>query len=210
MDIAKTLKNLIGNNMEAYHLSSADKVIPLLDILLKNQEKIAVGGSVTLKELGILDYLRNNHFDFLDRYKEGLSRPEVEEIFRQSFFADTYITSSNAVTENGELYNVDGTGNRVAALTYGPKNVIVIVGKNKIVKNIDEAVKRVKTIAAPKNCERLDKDTFCNKTGECIFTDGKIGTGCKGNSICSSFVVSGYQMVKNRIKVIIIDEELGY
>ena len=210
MDITKTLKNLVNNNMDAYHLASSDKVIPLLDILLSDSKTVSVGGSVTLSELNIPEYLRCSNLEFFDRYKDGLTRPEIEHIFRQSFFADSYIMSSNAVTENGELYNVDGNGNRIAALAFGPKNVIVIVGKNKIVRDIDEAVKRVKTIAAPKNCARLGKDTFCQKTGSCIFSEGKIGSGCKADSICSSFIVTGYQQKKGRIKVIIVDEDLGY
>ena len=210
MDITKTLKNLVNNNMDAYHLTSSDKVIPLLDILLSDSKTVSVGGSVTLSELNIPEYLRCSNLEFFDRYKDGLTRPEIEHIFRQSFFADSYIMSSNAVTENGELYNVDGNGNRIAALAFGPKNVIVIVGKNKIVRDIDEAVKRVKTVAAPKNCARLEKDTFCQKTGSCIFSEGKIGSGCKGDSICSSFIVTGYQQKKGRIKVIIVDEHLGY
>lgn len=210
MDIKKTIENLEKNNMKPYFVQSRNDVIPLLKELIGNDDTVAVGGSVTLSELGVIDYLRENH-NFLDRFASGLSRDEVMEIFRESFFADTYISSSNAVTENGELYNVDGNGNRIAAITFGPKSVIIIVGVNKIVSDVDEAVKRVKNIAAPKNCVRLNKNTPCSKTGKCVFADGGIGTGCTSpNRICSTYAVTGYQGTKDRIKVIIVDENPGY
>ena len=210
MDIKKTIENLEKNNMKPYFVQSRNDVIPLLKELIGNDDTVAVGGSVTLSELGVLDYLRENH-NFLDRFASGLSRDEVMEIFRESFFADTYISSSNAVTENGELYNVDGNGNRIAAITFGPKSVIIIVGVNKIVSDVDEAVKRVKNIAAPKNCVRLNKNTPCAKTGKCVFADDGIGTGCTSpNRICSTYAVTGYQGTKGRIKVIIVDENPGY
>ena len=127
----------------------------------------------------------------------------MDEIFRKSFFSDTYLTSTNAITENGELYNVDGYGNRVAAMIYGPKSVIVVAGINKIVKDLDQAVERVKRIAAPANSIRLDKNTPCTKTGYCV--DCK-----KDDRICCSYTVLGHQKQKNRIKVILVGESLGY
>lgn len=210
MDIKKTIKNLEENNMKVYYLSSEDELFPLLDELIVDGNVVSAGGSVTLNELGVIDYIRGRKCNFLDRFDPKLSRQEVLKIFKEAFTSDVLITSSNAITENGELYNVDGVGNRVAALIYGPESVIVIAGTNKIVADIDEAVKRVKTIAAPKNCRRLGIDSYCNSMGECVLPDGKVGSGCKNNRICCSFVVSGYQQVKDRIKVILIDKELGY
>ena len=111
--------------------------------------------------------------------------------------------SSNAITENGELYNVDGNGNRVAALVWGPKSVIVVAGYNKIVKDIDEAKTRVREIAAPSNAARLGCDTPCTKTGHCM--------DCSSSKrICATTVITGRQRVENRIKVILVGEELGY
>lgn len=122
--------------------------------------------------------------------------------------------STNALTENGELYNVDGNSNRVAALLYGPKSVIVVCGINKIVKNIDEAIKRVKTIAAPHNTIRLGIETPCGKTGECVSLrkeNPEFCDGCHGDTrICCNYVVSAQQRHIDRIKVIIIGEEYGY
>ena len=134
----------------------------------------------------------------------------MEEVFRRAFFADYYVCSSNAVTETGELYNVDGKGNRVACLCYGPTNVIVIVGRNKIVHSLDDAVRRVKTIAAPANVRRVGVDTYCQSKGICNGIDGCMTDGCRGERICSSFVVSGFQRVRGRINVILVNEELGY
>lgn len=210
MDIEKTLNNLKRNNMEPYFLDSKEEVIPLLEKLIGKDDTVAVGGSETLSKLGIIDFLRNNR-NFLDRFAPNLKRDEVMRIFRESFFADAYISSSNAITENGELYNVDGNGNRIAAITFGPKSVIIIAGINKIVKDTDEAIKRVKTIAAPKNCVRLDRNTYCSKNGVCVCEDGKIGSGCDSEDrICGTFAVAAKQVIKGRIKVIIVNETIGY
>ena len=120
-----------------------------------------------------------------------------------AFDSDVYFAGTNAVTENGCLYNVDGNGNRVAAMIYGPKSVVVVVGVNKIVSDLDAAKERVRKIAAPANTVRLSCDTPCAKTGECM--------DCNSPSrICCNFVVMSNQRVKDRLKVIILDESLGY
>ncbi|HHX59182.1 MAG TPA: LUD domain-containing protein [Epulopiscium sp.] len=127
---------------------------------------------------------------------------DIKEIFRQSFLSDTYLTSSNAITEAGELYNVDGNGNRVAAMLYGPDQVIVVVGINKLVKNIDQAILRVEGIAAPANNKRLNKNNPCTTVGHC--------TDCKNEGrICNQYTVIR-RGAKGRITVIIVNKELGY
>lgn len=214
MRINRTAESLRKNNMEVICVESKDDVVPVVKGLLSEGDTVAAGGSVSLTESGVMELLRSGKYNFLDRYKSGLTREEIDNIFRQSFFADAYLCSSNAVTENGELYNVDGNSNRVAAICYGPKNVIMVVGYNKIVKSIDEAVKRVKTTAAPANCVRLKSETYCKEKGECMsfLTDGSYMTsGCNSpGRICCNYVVSAYQRVKGRIKVILVAEELGY
>ncbi len=203
MDVNQILKSLQVNNMEAYFVNNKEELINKLENLLTGVSTISVGGSMTLFEAGVIDYIRNENFQFLDRYQEGLSPDQIQDIYRNSFLVDAYITSTNALTEKGELYNIDGNGNRVAAMIYGPKNVIVIAGKNKIVKNLEEAKERLRTIAAPKNAVRLNRNTPCAKLGYC--------TDCKSpDSICSSYVVLARQSKKNRIKVIIVNENLGY
>lgn len=212
--IMKTIKNLEKNNMQAFYVKSKADVTAKIAELMKEGDTVAVGGSMTLFECGVIDLLRSGKYNFLDRYRKDLSRDEIEKIYRDSFSADTYICSSNAVTENGELYNVDGNSNRVAAICFGPKSVIIVAGYNKIVENIDDAVKRVKKTAAPANTVRLSCKTYCSEKGECVSlqkAEAGMADGCGSTSrICCSYVVSAYQRVKGRIKVILVGEELGY
>lgn len=212
--IKKTVENLRRNNMVPYVVEKGSDVLPLLKTLLPEGVTVGVGGSETLTKLGVISFLREGNYKFFDRYAKGLTRPEAVEVMRQSLLADAFITSSNAVTEKGELYNVDGNGNRVAALCFGPKEVLVIVGANKIVKDIKAAEERVKKIAAPKNCQRLALPSPCSKTGECVslsLENRELCDGCATESrICSSYVISGYQRNKDRIKVIICKESMGY
>ena len=197
-----------------YVVEKGSDVLPLLKTLLPEGVTVGVGGSETLTKLGVISFLREGNYKFFDRYAKGLTRPEAVEVMRQSLLADVFLTSSNAVTEKGELYNVDGNGNRVAALCFGPKEVLVIVGANKIVKDIKAAEERVKKIAAPKNCQRLALPSPCSKTGECVslsLENRELCDGCATESrICSSYVISGYQRNKDRIKVIICKESMGY
>ncbi|NLU52155.1 MAG: lactate utilization protein [Clostridiaceae bacterium] len=201
--VHKVMENLQKNNMLAIYLSSKEEVPGKIAELVKEGETVALGGSMSLFEARVIDHLRSGRYNFLDRYAEGLTREQMEEIYRQSFFADAYITSTNAITLDGRLYNVDGNGNRVAAMIYGPKSVIVVAGINKIVNNMDEAYERLRNIAAPANAVRLSKNTPCAKTGTCM--------DCKSEDrICSSYVILGWQKAKNRIKLILVGEDLGY
>ena len=130
-----------------------------------------------------------------------------------AFCADAYLTSSNAITEQGELFNVDGNCNRVAAMLFGPKSVIVVAGYNKIVANLEEAVLRLKKVAAPANCIRLNRDTYCAHAGECKGVCGSMTEGCSSpDRICAGYTVIAKQQPKyaGRIKVILVGEELGY
>lgn len=212
--ISKTMDNLKKNNMQVHYVESKVEVVSKISELITEGETVAVGGSMSLFESDIFRLLRSGKYKFLDRYQEGLSREDMEKIFVDSLSVDSYISSTNALTENGELYNVDGNGNRVAAILYGPKSVILVVGYNKIVKNIDEAVKRVKTTAAPANATRLLCETYCREKGECMSLasgNDDMAGGCKTPArICCDYVVSAYQRKKDRIKVIIVGEELGY
>ncbi|SKA73275.1 Uncharacterised ACR, YkgG family COG1556 [Clostridium sp. USBA 49] len=201
--IKRTMENLEKNNMEAYYVEDEKEALEKVKEFIKEGDTVAVGGSQTLFEIGIIDFLRNGKFNFLDRYKENLKAEDVKDIYRKSFFADAYFVSSNAVTESGELYNVDGTGNRVAAMLYGPDKVIVIVGVNKIVKDLNEAIERKKRIAGPANNKRLSTETPCTKIGMCV--------DCKNETrICNDYVLIKRQRNKGRIKVIIVGKELGY
>lgn len=210
----RTAKALKENNFDVYIEENAAAARKRTEALLNDGDVIGVGGSATLNECDILSLVRSESYKFVDRYESGLDREAVMERLTQSLAVDTFICSSNAVTENGELYNVDGTGNRVAAIAFGPKSVIVIVGCNKIVDNLDDAVKRVKAIAAPANTKRLSVQSYCSETGECMaLAKGMCGMtdGCRSDKrICSQYLVSGYQMKKGRIKVILVKEPLGF
>ncbi len=212
--INSTMEALRKNNMQAYYVENSAKAKELVQSLMEKGSTVTHGGSMTLKQTGINELLKSGDYNYLDRSAEGLTREQVEEIYRKSFFADTYLTSANAVTEKGELYNVDGNSNRVAAILYGPKSVIVVVGVNKIVPDIRAAVERVKKVAAPKNTVRLSCKTPCAATGECISLkqpDSVACDGCKSEGrVCCNYVVSAQQRKKDRIKLIIVGEELGY
>lgn len=210
-DIKKTIKNLEKNNIKTYFVENKNYVVPLIAKMLKEGSSVAVGGSVTLSETGVLEHLRGGRYIFYDRYEDGLGANAIKEVFRQSFRVDVYFCSANAITEDGELYNVDRTGNRVAAISYGPESVIIIAGVNKIVKNLDEAVKRVKTISAPKNCIRLNCNTYCAQKGYCAELNGGMGKGCDSKErICTHYLVTSKQLNPDRIKIILVNEELGY
>jgi Uncharacterized conserved protein containing a ferredoxin-like domain len=199
----KTAEALRKNNFWAQCADNASEALEVVESLLAEGDIVSCGGSMTLFEIGAIDLLRSEKYEFLDRYKEGLHRDEIEEIFKKTFYADVYLTSSNAITEDGELYNVDGTCNRIAAMLYGPKSVIVVAGYNKIVKDLDAAAQRVKQIAAPANALRLNVPTPCVKTGYCI--------DCKTDArICANYTTFTRQRVKDRMKVILVGEELGY
>ena len=205
------IENLKRNNMNALAVETASDALEYIKNTIPEGAVVSNGGSVTLSEIGAIELFRKGNYNFLDRGADGLSRDEIEDIFRKSFFADYYLMSTNALTEDGLLYNVDGNSNRVAALVYGPENVIIVAGRNKIVKNIDEAIKRVKTVAAPKNCVRLNCMTYCNAKGECVCADSNDFDGCDTDSrICCNYVISSKQRKKGRITVIIVNEDLGY
>ena len=208
----KTKNALENNNMTAYTVKTKEEAADIVRSLLKKGDVIASGGSVTLNQCGITDIIKSPDYIYLDR--NSVAPDKTAEIFRKSFSADVYLCSSNAITENGELYNVDGNSNRVAAIAYGPKSVIIIAGYNKIVRNIEEASNRVKKTAAPANTLRLQCDTYCSKSGECAaFTKESqdITSGCSSDErICCNFLISAKQRHKGRIKVILVAENLGF
>lgn len=201
--ILRTIKSLEDNNMNGYYVKDREELISKIKELVRDGSMVACGGSMTLFETGVIQHLRTDRYEFLDRYKEGLNREDIIKIFRKSFYADAYFTSSNAVTEDGELYNVDGNGNRVAAMLYGPEQVIVVCGSNKIVKDVDMAIDRNRQISAPANAKRLNRNTPCTKVGYCM--------DCKSSErICNEYTLIRRQGTKDRIHVIFLDEEFGY
>jgi L-lactate utilization protein LutB len=198
---------LTENNFEVFVTENTDeaKSIVLEKIVPEIAPKsISWGGSLTYVATGLYDVFKNsNDFNILDTYDKSLSPEKSLERRRQSLLVDLYITGSNAVTETGQLVNLDMIGNRVGALTFGPKNVIILVGRNKIVPDLDDAMFRIKNYAAPVNTMRLDKKTPCAKTSFC--------TDCKSpDRICNTWTITEKSFPKKRIKIILINKDLGF
>lgn len=214
--ILKTIEALKKNNMNALYIERKEDIVPYLEKeVLFPGATITAGGSVSLNESGVWDLLKSGKYKFLDRNREGITAEEKQEVFKTAIGGDFYFCSSNAVTEKGELINVDGFCNRISSIAFGPQKVVMVVGVNKIVENATEGLLRVKKIAAPKNCVRLGINNPCAKLGHCVsilksdnpdFTDG-----CSAERrICANYLISGRQQVKDRITVIICGDELGY
>ena len=201
--IQNTIKALENNHMKGYLAKDKGELIKIIDALTKEGDTVSCGGSMTLFETGVIDHFRSGRFNFLDRYEEHLSKADIKALYRQTFSADAYFTSTNAITENGELYNVDGNGNRVAAMLYGPDKVIVVVGVNKIVKNISEAIERNKSMCAPASANRLDTNTPCKIKGYCMDCNSQ-------DRKCCEYTVKKKQRTENRIHVIFLNDNFGY
>lgn len=200
--IKKTIEALNNNNMRAQFVKSKDEARKLVMSMIKKEDVIGAGGSMTLDQCKIRAELRMKDYNFLDWFLPEISMEEKKKILDKSLTCDTYLTSTNALTMDGKLYNVDGRGNRVAAMVFGPKKVIVVTGKNKIVKNMQEAKERMETIAAPLNAKKLNKNTGCSKTGYCV--------DCKSEErICRHYLITDRQAKDNRFHIIIVDDNLG-
>ena len=197
------IKNLAKRRMEGCYCSTIEEAEKKAFSYLTEGCSVSFGGSMTLEETGMLTALRHNsNIRLIDR-ATAKSPEETKQMYHDALSADFYFMSTNAITVDGELVNIDGTGNRVAALIYGPENVIVLAGMNKVAANLDEALSRVHNTATPMNCHRLSKKTPCAITGTCA---NCLSPDC----ICNQVVVTRRSGIEGRIKVILIGEELGY
>ncbi|MBQ4564289.1 MAG: lactate utilization protein [Lachnospiraceae bacterium] len=197
------IKNLKKRNMEGFYCATAAEACEKAMSLIRSGESVSFGGSMTIEECGILDALRRRDDIVLYDRATAKNAEELGAIFRQAFSADTYLMSTNALTLDGELINIDGNGNRVAALMFGPKQVIIVAGMNKIVSTQEEGIRRARNMAAPPNCVRLAKNTPCATTGRCHDC-------CGPETICNHTVVTRHCRDNGRINVILVGEELGY
>lgn len=214
-NIKTVIENLKKNNINALYCETKQDVVATVKDMLKPNATISTGGSVSLQESGVYGLITNGDYDFKNRLRPGITPEEQQQVFKDIIGIDYYLCSANAVTKQGEILNVDGFSNRISAIAFGPKKVIMVVGKNKIVDNLNDAFLRVKKIAAPKNCVRLGIDNPCAKLGHCIslercdnpdFTDG-----CKSERrICVNYLVNGFQRDNGRLNVILCGEDLGY
>ncbi len=198
---------LEANNFEVFVADDTNeaKTIVLEKIIPGTAAKsVSWGGSLTFIATGLYDYLKSKSgLDVLDTYEKELSPEESLERRRQSLLVDLFLTGTNAVTEVGQLVNLDMIGNRIAGITFGPKHVIILVGRNKIVSDLDQAMFRIKDYAAPVNVMRLDKKTPCAKTSFC--------EECKSpDRICNTWTINEKSFPKGRIKVVLINEDLGF
>ena len=196
------IKKLSMRKMEGYYCETVEEAKTKLKELLGTEKKsVAYGGSMTIDENGFKDAVTAAGHELIIR--ENYKTPqEQKECKAKQVNADYFLMSTNAITLDGELINIDGRGNRVSFLIYGPDNVIILAGMNKVVTNVEDGIRRVRNQATPPNCVRLDCKTPCAATGKCgeCFTD----------SICCQFVITRMSRVPGRIKVILIGQELGY
>lgn len=196
------VKSLESRKFEAYYCNTKEEAKKILFSLISKEETISWGGSITLTEMGVIDTLRNENYKIIDREKAETQEEKIQ-LMRESLLCDTYLTGTNAISEDGELINIDGNGNRVAAITFGPKNVIVVCGMNKVVHSVKDALSRARNIAAPINAQRFELTTPCVATGKCM--------DCKNSqSICSIITRTRLCKPAGRIKVILVGEKLGF
>ena len=196
------IKNMAKRQMEGYYAKDKKEALELLISMIPEGSSIGYGGSVSLSEAGVLQALDSPKYRLIKR-EEAKTAEDTERVFREILFADFFLMSSNAITVNAELVNVDGRGNRIAFLAYGPKNVILLCGMNKITADVDTAIKRIKALAAPMNAVRLNRSTPCAVTGVC-------GDCQSPDCICANTIITRRSHIKGRVIVILVGEELGF
>ncbi len=200
---AKTIiANLTRRRMEGYYCATAQEAIEKILSLMPQGSSIGWGGSMTLGEIGFYDAISNKGYNVIDRAKAATPE-EQKTVNAQLLGCDYFFMSTNAITLDGELVNVDGRGSRLAYLCFGPENVIVVAGMNKVVTDVDSGIKRTRNIAAPANSVRLNRRTPCASTGRCADCTSP-------DCICSQTVITRLSAVPGRIKVILVGQELGY
>lgn len=196
-------KALERNGIRAYVVKTGDEARRKALSLIKKGATVGLGGSRTSVEIGLLDALRSGDYVLFDQYAPGLDLENSREIRKQGTHADYFVSGSNAITDDGRLVNIDGLGNRLAGYCFGPEKVIIVTGRNKIVADVDAAIDRVRNVAAPMNAKRFGLDTPCAKTGRC--------SDCASpQRICSLTLIIEKQKVKDRMTVILINQDLGF
>jgi hypothetical protein len=201
--VSRTIKALEANFFKAAFFTSRESLLESVVSNLTPKMTVGIGGSVTLREMGLIDRLQKEDVTVLDHWRPGLTPQEIQSFRIKQLTSDLFISSTNAITEKGEVVNIDGAGNRVGGMTFGPKKVLVIAGYNKIVPDVEAALDRIRRIAAPMNAKRLNMNLPCAETGTCH--------DCKSEArICR--IVSILQRRPNLtdISLLILNEPLGY
>ena len=197
----KTVEALNKRHFEAYYCSTAAEAVEKVLELTPKTDVVSWGGAMTVDELGIKQRMAQEGYTLLDR-DTAQSPEEKQAIMRQALTCGTFLMSSNAISKDGQLVNIDGNGNRVAALCFGPRQVVVVAGMNKVLGTLDDAVARARNVAAPANAQRFGIKTPCGLTGQC-------GDCTSPDCICSKLVITRFCMPERRIKVVLVGEDLG-
>lgn len=195
----KIIKGLESRNMTGYYVQTKEEALKQVLALMTEGCKVTHGGSFSIDEIGLEKELLSGRYNYCDR--SNATDKRAAELF--AYDADVFIGSANAITEDGVLVNIDGNANRVSAYAYGPKKLILIVGMNKVASDVDAALKRARNEAAPINAQRFGLDTPCTKTGACM--------DCKTpDTICCQFLITRYSKHKDRIHVVLVNDNLGF
>ena len=197
--LAKTvIKGLDSRNMTGYYAESKEEALKKALELIPEGSTIAMGGCMSAHEIGLIDALKKGNYNYLDR-----DMMEPRESLLASYDADVFLTSANAISNDGILVNIDGNSNRVSCIAQGPKKVVCIVGFNKVCDDLDGAMKRARSVAAPINAQRFNIKTPCKETGKCF--------DCKSpDTICCQFLITRYSRHAGRIHVILVNDNLGF
>ncbi len=197
------IKALKSRNMNGHLAKDKSEALEVAISLIDKSQQISLGGSLSVKEIGLFDELNNGKYKLVNRYIDGIDSFTKHFIQKNGSTHGIFIAGTNALTEDGKIVNMDGWGNRTNAISYGPDKVILIIGKNKIVKTLDDALERIADVASPPNTKRLNFDTPCAKTGKCV--------DCRSpERICNILNVIQFQREPDRMHIILVDEELGY
>lgn len=196
------IDNLAKRNIEGFYCENSAELVEQVLTLMEEDSVIAWGGSQSVKECGLMDAIKSGKYTLIDR-ATATNKQEERELQAKVVLSDYYLMSTNAIALDGQMVNIDGNGNRLSALIYGPKHVIIVAGMNKVTADVESAYKRVKTLACPPNAVRLNRNTPCGKTGKC-------GDCLSPDCFCNQIVVTRRSGHVGRIKVFLVGEELGY
>ena len=201
--VKKTLEKLEAHEFKTMYVKTKEEATKEIWKYITPQTRVGAGGSVTIRELGILDQLKAKGNTVYDVWNTQLSQKASFQIRKNQTTSDLFLSSVNAVTMNGELVNIDGMGNRVNATSFGPRKVILVAGYNKIVVDVQEAIRRIKNVAAPMNARRLNLDVPCAKLGRCVDCNSP-------NRMCRIVVIHEWRPTWTDILVVLVREEMGY
>ncbi len=195
----KVIKGLESRNMTGYYAEGKEEALKKALELIPEGSSVAMGGAMSAHEIGLVQAVKNGNYNFIDRDKAEDKRAAMME----SYNADVFLASTNAMTEDGVLINIDGNSNRVSMIAQGPGKVVFIVGMNKVCSDVDAAMKRARNVAAPINAQRFGLQTPCSKTGSCM--------NCKSpDTICCQILITRYSRHAGRIHVILVNDDLGF